>query len=457
MSGTVVQEALAALRAAHDALARADVDSLDRHEILAALDELETLSCQLPTQGHRLLSRLQAETTPKALGAKSWRDVLAIRWRLSPGTASRRLADAEALGPRRALTGERLAPVLPAVAAAQALGLLTAEHVRELRDAMGRLPGGLDVTERERFEVDLVRLAVGIGPRELKEAAERRLFVLDQDGPIPDDAERHRRRGLVRGRQRPDGNVPVSGDLTPEAWATWEAIFAKFAAQGMCNPDDPEPCTSGTPSQAQIDADHRTLAQRRHDALLAIGRMALMSGTLGQLNGLPVTVIIRTTLHDLESRAGVGHTGGGTLVPISEVIRMAGHAHHYLAVFDGASGAALDLFRGRRTASPAQRIVLAAKYGGCTKPCCTVGVYGCQVHHATLDWSLGGNTNVNDLTLACGADNRMVHDRGYATVINRYGDTEWIPPADLDRGQARVNHYHRPDALLQDDGAGDDP
>ena len=110
----------------------------------------------------------------------------------------------------------------------------------------------------------------------------------------------------------------------------------------MCNPDDPNPAPPGTPSQAQIDNDHRSLAQRQHDALIAIGRIALMSGELGQLNGLPVSVIIRTTLQDLESRAGVGVTGGGTTMPIKDVVRMGAHAHHYLAVFDGASGSALD-------------------------------------------------------------------------------------------------------------------
>ena len=70
------------------------------------LDDLETLTCQLPVQWHRLLTRLQAETTPKALGAKSWRDVLRIRWRLSSKEAGRRLAEAAVLGPRRSLIGE---------------------------------------------------------------------------------------------------------------------------------------------------------------------------------------------------------------------------------------------------------------------------------------------------------------------------------------------------------------
>ena len=108
---------------------------------------------------------------------------------------------------------------------------------------------------------------------------------------------------------------------------------------------------------------------------------------MGQHNGLPTSIIIRTTLQDLESRAGVGTTGGGTLMPIKDVIRLAGHAHHWLAIFDKATGQALDLFRTKRVASPAQRIMLIARDGGCTKPCCTVPAYGSQVHHALRDWA----------------------------------------------------------------------
>lgn len=155
----------------------------------------------------------------------------------------------------------------------------------------------------------------------------------------------------------------LTGNLTPEAAAVWEVLFAKFAAPGMCNPDDDQPCTCGTPTQAQIDNEHRSLAQRRHDALLVVGRIALMTD-LGQLNGLPVSVIVRTTLRDLESRAGIGVPGGGTKIPIGDLIRMGAHASHYLAVFDQATGSALNLFRARRIASPAQRVVLIARDGG---------------------------------------------------------------------------------------------
>ena len=264
-----------------------------------------------------------------------------------------------------------------------------------------------------------MRVAVGVGPKELRDTADLRLFLLDQDGPVPDDAERARKRRVTVGRQGRDAMTPLTADLTPEAWAVWEVIFAKYAAPGMCNPADDRTVHLGHPEPSPDRHRHRTLGQRQHDAMLAIGRIALMSGDLGQLNGLPVAVIIRTTLQDLESRAGVGVTGGGTKIPIADVIKMGAHANHHLAVFDKATGKALALYRAKRVASPAQRIMLIARDGGCTKPCCTVGAYGCQAHHATKDWANGGNTNVDDMTLACGPDNRDVDDTGWTDPHQR--------------------------------------
>jgi hypothetical protein len=447
MSAEAVQATVAAFRAAYDELAAQPIDALTKSELIDALDELETLTCRLPSQSHRMLARLQAETTAKDMGAKSWRDVLATRWRISTSEAGRRLDEAARLAPRRTLTGEPLEPELPCTALAQAHGSINREHVKVVHEAMDRIPPAVDSLTRAHIEVDLVRTAIGVGPKELKDNADRILFLLDQDGPEPDDIERARRRGLSKGPQGSDKMTPFRGNLTPEAWAIYEAIFAKWAAPGMCNPDDEHPCVSGTPSQAQIDQDHRSLAQRQHDALVAVGRSVLESGELGQHNGLPTSIIIRTTLQDLESRAGIGVTGGGTVIPISDVIRMASHANHNLAVFEKATGSALDLFRARRVASPAQRIMLIARDGGCTKPGCTVPAYGSQVHHAARDWADDGQTNVDELGLACGPDNRMVGPGGWETRVNEDNDVEWIPPPNLDTGQARVNDYHRPERL----------
>ncbi|HEX7825955.1 MAG TPA: DUF222 domain-containing protein, partial [Mycobacterium sp.] len=291
----VVRAAVTALRTAYDDLAASGIDTLTCEELFAVADELEILDRQLPTQRHRILTQLQAQATPRELGAKSWRDVLMIRWRLSSAEASRRLADAAVLGPRRTFTGEPLAPVLAATAAAQALGLISREHVEVIAKGMTKLHRLIDPAARQQIEVQWVRDAVGTGPKELADTVARKLFLLDQDGPLPDDAERARRRGIHKGPQQPDGNTHLTAELTPAAWVIWEALFAKFAAPGMCNPADDTPTTSGTPTQEQIDADTRSMAQRRHDAMEFIGQTALGKTELGQHNGLPTTIIVRTT------------------------------------------------------------------------------------------------------------------------------------------------------------------
>ena len=72
------------------------------------------------------------------------------------------------------------------------------------------------------------------------------------------------------------------------------------------------------------------------------------------------------------------------------------------------------------------------------------------MHRALRDWADGGNTNINEMTLACGPDNRLVdNDGGWTTTINTRGDVEWTPPPDLDTGQTRINCYHRPELLLR--------
>ncbi|OSC17710.1 DUF222 domain-containing protein, partial [Mycobacterium paraintracellulare] len=75
------------------------------------------------------------------------------------------------------------------------------------------------------------------------------------------------------------------------------------------------PCVEGAPSQEAIDRDTRSAAQRGHDALLAGLRGLLASGELGQHNGLPASIIVTTTLAELEAAAGRALTGGGTILP----------------------------------------------------------------------------------------------------------------------------------------------
>jgi hypothetical protein len=75
---------------------------------------------------------------------------------------------------------------------------------------------------------------------------------------------------------------------------------------------------------------------------------------------VPVSIIVSTTLQELEAGTGQAVTAGGTLLPMSDVIRLAAHAHHYLAIFDKHTKEALYLGRSKRLAPAGQRIVLHA-------------------------------------------------------------------------------------------------
>ncbi|TEA02090.1 hypothetical protein CCUG60884_03219 [Mycobacteroides salmoniphilum] len=237
---------------------------------------------------------------------------------------------------------------------------------------------------------------------------------------------------------------PISGLLDPETRAYLDAVFAKLAAPGMCNPTDQSPLVDGEPDPEAAERDRRSSAQRNHDALRTCLRATLTSGQLGSHHGLPVTVVVTTTLTELEDAAGAAVTGAGTRLPMRDLIRMAAHAHHYLSIFDD-DGRALYLGRSKRIATTDQRIVLHAHDRGCTHPGCTVPGYLCEVHHIN-EWAHNGPTDIDNLTFACGPHHRLLN-HGWTTRKHTNGTTEWIPPPHLDLGDSIANDHHHPGRL----------
>jgi hypothetical protein len=443
------------LDGAFDEVAVLNCDALTPPEQLALLNRLERLRRRQPAIEHSMVRGLVNAIVPADVGGKNWSDVLQQLLRIGASEARRRLDEAEDLGPRTALTGEPLEPKLPNVAKRLAAGELGAEHVRIIRNFFHDLPAAVDFQTREGCEQTLAHVAAELTPEGLRKAAERLAALVNPDGDFS-DVDRALRRHFTIGPQGADGLSKVRGLLDPEARATLDAVFAKLAAPGMCNPDDETPCVDGEPGRDRVQGDQRSPGQRNHDALKAMGRSVLASGELGEHNGLPAAIIVSTTLQDLESGAGQAVTGGGSLLPMRDVIRLAGHAHHYLAVFDKHTEVALYLGRSKRLASPGQRIVLHAKDRGCTRPGCTTPSYWCQVHHVDGWAADDGPTDIDKLTLACGPDNRLVEEGGWRTRKRKDGRTEWIPPPHLDTGQARVNDYHHPqEYLAENDGGGD--
>ncbi|WP_395309407.1 DUF222 domain-containing protein [Mycobacterium sp. AMU20-3851] len=534
-SRETVQHALSARTASVKALLDADFTVFDTAELLAIQSERELRARAEAVIDHRIQAALMDRATPHEIGGKSWIDVLATRMRISRAEAARRVSGAEVLGPRHAMNGDVLEPVLPACAAALAEGSIAAEHIAVVRATLKSASGRLSGSELAQLEASLVAAAKTTSPETLKEAATRVLYKLNQDGDGPDMA-RHRR-GITLGAQDADGLVRITGWVDAELAAYLGTALEVWGRPGINNPDDPEPKLNPDPNplddevvpeadsaggegsaaaedgaagedrvtedehgtagaDSEDDAadkgladpagedpfadadiagdpdpnrpadfgaladlatgDTRTRAQRHHDALKAILRDALMAKNLGQHNGIPVTVVVSTTLAELEAGAGIAVTGTGTLMPMPDLIRLAEQAYHYLVVYRKHTAEPLYLGRTRRLASKAQRLLLYNRDRGCTRPGCTQAACHCQAHHAQPSWNNGGHTDAPTLALGCGPDNRLA-EMGWTTRIDPdTGRTHWYPPPLMDTGQDTLNHHFHPEELLDPPGK-DDP
>ena len=372
-------------------------------------------------------------------------DRLMARLRVSRGEIKRRFTVGGRIRPRRQLSGPPLPPELPVVADALAAGTLGEDHLRVIGKAMDRLPSCVSVQDRAEVEASLVREGTKHDAAFVKIVGRKIDEIFNPDGHF-DEADRARRRGMVLGPQGPDGMSRLYGWIDPETRSYVEASTAAVRP-GRHLPD-------GT--LAEIP-DDRSQAQRCHDGLKLGLKAGIASGGLGSHRGHPVTVIVRTTLAELNQAAhavhnpdvpmpGPARTGGDTALPMRDLIRMATDAIHYLAVFENHSDRPLYLGRQQRIASVDQRIICYSRDGGCTRPDCVAPGYHSEVHHSP-PWADGGATDADALYFACGPDHALVTDGHLQTTVTEHGRLAWsdgtTPP--------RINHAHHPEELLRGD------
>ena len=201
------------------------------------------------------------------------------------------------------------------MAEAVAGGRIGEDHLRVIARAIDVLPSCVSATDRDDVQRSLVREAVKNDAEVVRALAGRIDEIFNPDGDFGEE-DRARRRGLLLGAQGRDGMSRLSGYLDPEARAYLEAVTAAVRP-GRHLPD-------GT--MAEIP-DQRSSAERCHDGLKLGLKAGIASGGLGSHRGHPVTVIVRTTLAELNQAAhavgdlqvpmpGPARTGGDSALPI---------------------------------------------------------------------------------------------------------------------------------------------
>ncbi len=436
--------ALDAIDAAHAVLRETSSDVVGNGFRVEAAERLETQE----RTNRGLMYRLFAEIAEPPDGSQcipAVRDLLWARLRVTPKEIVRRCRLAARIRPRRALSGPPVGPQLPELAAAVEAGGLGEDHIRAVCQALDVLPACVSPTDVAEAERTLVRHATKLDAGVVAKLGQRIADYLNPDGVFSDE-DRARRRGLRLGPQGPDGMSRLSGWLDPQARAYVEALEAAVRP-GRHQPEGAAP----------EERDQRTPAQRSHDALKLGLHAAIGSGTLGVHRGHPVTVIVTTTLAELDRAAHAvvdpsvpmpspARTGGGSRLPMRDLIRMAAQAIHYLAVFDEHTGRPLYLGRQKRLATADQRLICYARDRGCTRPNCLESGYRCQVHHAP-DWATGGRTDADTLYFACDCDHDGATQGDWHTVVTDNGRLGWTDG----NGPPQINHAHHPEELLRGD------
>lgn len=154
--------------------------------------------------------------------------------------------------------------------------------------------------------------------------------------------------------------------------------------------------------------------------------------------GAPFALVVNATAEHLAEKKGRAATGAEAEFPIN------------LAVDEGLNGSvffhlmsdkakSLSLATENRHATAKQLAILAARDQGCTFPGCETPPGWCDAHHI-VPWSMGGKTELNNLTLACGMHHHLIDRSDWYAYTLFDGRPAWIPPASIDVERRPILH-----------------
>ncbi|MBZ4487295.1 HNH endonuclease [Microbacterium sp. cx-55] len=352
----------------------------------------------------------------------------------STAEALRAITIGESTAPRVALTGEQRPAKHPHVAEALRASLIGTLAAGAIVGLLDRVDVRADAADLDAMEQRLVEAAPGLPLDQLQKLLLRAEAHLDPDGVQPRDDERRSKRALSIHQDR-HGMFVFSGRLDPETAAPVTCAIEGIVTGMMRRRDDAIAAGGvgqGEPSTAD---DRRSVAQMRADALADICRHAI--GCTDVPTAPTTTVVVRMTLDQLESGVGAV-TIDGSAAPVSAATarRMAADAQIIPCVLGGDSEI-LDWGRAKRLFTPAQKLAVGERDGGCSS--CGLPPHLTVVHHIAWWKRDHGTTDLSNAILLCTTCHHRIHDDGWEIRIDGTGIAAkvwFIPPPWLDAAQS---------------------
>jgi hypothetical protein len=349
-------------------------------------------------------------------GFRSAAFMLEELWQVSVGEARRFCEVGLATRARQALDGSPLPARFEFVAdgiASCTLGVAAAGViVRELEAASVRC----SAQARREAEELLVSRAAEFTVAELQVVARHAREVLDQDGSEPRDVRQRARRSL-RFIPDSDGMVRLEWVMAPETAGLVQANLNAIVGSEIRSARDTEV------------PDDRTLEQRRADAAEQVFQHAASCSNTGG-DRPTVSMVVRLTLEDLRCGFGTASIDGvAEPISIATARKLAADAELIPMVLGG-PGEVLDVGRGQRLFTRAQRLALIERDDGCAFAGCTSPPVFAEAHHIEW-WSHGGQTDLSNGVMLCSFHHHRIHDDGWEIDL-REGVPYLIPPPRVD-------------------------
>jgi hypothetical protein len=403
---------------------RGTFSGLDDTGLTQTLRDVEVLSRQTHAVMLTLVAELDSRGTAVRQGFGSTARLLAGMLRLSASEARTRVEHAAMVGARRTITGDTLAPQLPATAAALACGEIGTGQLRVITETMAALPASVPEPAREHAEAVLAGYARDFDPRRLRIIAQRLLAHLDPDGPPPSDDPTPAApvRGELWLRERRDGRLGLEGWLDPEHGGMVRALIEQLATR--------RPTADGI-------SDTRTVPERQADALIELCDHARATEGLPTTGGEPPHLTVTINWDALRTALGTATLDYGQLISAGNARRLACDCK-VIPVVLGGDSEPLDVGRALRTVPLGIRRALVARDGGCSFPGCDRPPGLCAAHHVR-HWIDGGETAVGNCCLLCSMHHQQVHLQGWDVTI-RGRRVEFRPPAIIDLDRRPLTH-----------------
>jgi hypothetical protein len=328
-------------------------------------------------------------------------------------------------------------PWLAQVAAVVTAGTLSPQQADAIRVGLG------DPVDSDGRQVTVEQLTAAasrllertldhnLNPDDLQRAAREERDALDAVGVRERETAIYEERSFRR-ILRPNGAVRYIIDADLETSAFIDDLTDKLMSPRRNGPRFVDPADREWADS--VSADPRTPAQYLHDSITGLIELATRSNEPENrkiVGSRKPSVRVLVTGDTLKTGEGIGHIEGQDLPVSIETVERLACADGTIEITFDQGGQVIDLGREQRLFTPAQKIALAARDGGCI--CCGAPPATTEAHHID-HWKNGGKTNIADGVLLCKFDHMLLHNNGWN--IYRDDNGYWlVPPPDVDPEQ----------------------